>query len=825
MPCTALISGILKASVLFILGLCCIWLSYPAVSIAAEPQAGSTEERRETERTTEQKLGVIEIYTWTNSLPNDLVDLRNLIDEVVDVNSLQAQVPIIQKQVEEMEWESTTLRSNPNLTYHELTLFESKLTKLRRSIEAINSPVVKNIRLLEAAYRAWAEKESQLEDIAQRVAEDSGLRDSMPKIDSLSEIVREGKKLIEEHLYPILLVGQDIGRIQTRVYVLNDTTSDLVRDMNEAGTQQTSPSMLSAEFYEPLHKEQFVRAWQSITLFLKYQWGYLKSNARLFLAGIGVVLLLAFCVNLTRPIVNASSAWHLFAERPLVTSLFITSTIFSVINTLAVNFDLPPDWETLLYLPLIMAVGMLIENVIKTDWQVTLVRKLLLLIAISLLFTVASLPQVLFYLFVFYASAALLLIYLFQFVRRWARTGQRTITWAILVWGVFPAIIIVAGVSGYDQLAVALFGRILSVVAATLTILLLLLFTSALIELAFNFTPWKLVNQNASVIVSQLKPILALLYGLLWLASVLTILWLYPTLNDAFAAITSLQFSLFNLNITPGSVLTIILIVYATLLISRALRAFLIQEVLPRYKVEKGVQLSIARLVHYATVLVGFFVLLRALGFGLSQITILGGALGVGIGFGLQAIVNNFVSGLILLFERPLKIGDVIEVGELVGEVKELGLRATTVQTYDNAEIVIPNSELITTNLTNWTLAEKRVRIRVPVGVAYGSDIETVLQILLSCAEANPSVLSQPKPAALFLAFGASSLDFELRAWIADFDDRLVVHSELNQDIEAEFNDAGIVIPFPQRDLHIKSIEDDAAAKLFPGSETAAQKT
>jgi small-conductance mechanosensitive channel len=240
----------------------------------------------------------------------------------------------------------------------------------------------------------------------------------------------------------------------------------------------------------------------------------------------------------------------------------------------------------------------------------------------------------------------------------------------------------------------------------------------------------------------------------------------------------------------------------------------MMKEVLPRYKADIGVQISINRLIHYAVLTLGCIILLRVLGFGLSQITILGGALGVGIGFGLQAIVNNFVSGLILLFERPVKVGDMIEVGDEIGEVKQLGLRATTVQTFDNAEIVIPNSELITGSVTNWTLAEKKIRVRVPVGVAYGSDIEKVLKILLSCAEANPLVLGTPRPLALFLAFGASSLDFELRVWISDFNDKLTVLSELNQDIESEFQLADIEIPFPQADIHLRSIDHDAATLL-----------
>jgi small-conductance mechanosensitive channel len=361
---------------------------------------------------------------------------------------------------------------------------------------------------------------------------------------------------------------------------------------------------------------------------------------------------------------------------------------------------------------------------------------------------------------------------------------------------------------------VVIFGRVLAVVGATLVVCILARLTSGLLELALTNIPIKIIKQNADTIVNGITPVIVLAHGLLWLTIILDVIWLYPTLNASFVAITSLQFSFLSLSITPGSILAVVFIIYSSLIVSRGIRAFLQQEVLPRYKVDKGAQISINRLVHYAILFVGFIILLSALGFGLNQITILGGALGVGIGFGLQAIVNNFVSGLILLFERPIKVGDMIEVGTDVGEVKELGLRATIVQTFDNAEIVIPNSQLITGSVVNWTLAEKKIRVKVPVGVAYGSDISAVLEILLNCAEANAIVLSTPKPAALFLAFGASSLDFELRVWISDFNDKLIVLSELNQEIEYEFSNAGIEIPFPQSDLHLRSVDNEVIAKL-----------
>jgi len=225
--------------------------------------------------------------------------------------------------------------------------------------------------------------------------------------------------------------------------------------------------------------------------------------------------------------------------------------------------------------------------------------------------------------------------------------------------------------------------------------------------------------------------------------------------------------------------------------------------------------LSITRLVHYAILTIGFLIVLRVLGFELNQLALIGGALGVGIGFGLQAIVNNFASGLILLFERPIKVGDTIQIGSEIGEVKHLGLRATIIQTFDNAEIVVPNSDLITGQVTNWTLGERKVRIRVSVGVAYGTDVAKVLEMLLACAKANPIVLSTPKPTAFFLAFGSSSLDFEVRVWISEYLDKMQVLSNLNQAIENEFAANNIEIPFPQTDLHLRSVDEAAAARMW----------
>jgi small-conductance mechanosensitive channel len=175
----------------------------------------------------------------------------------------------------------------------------------------------------------------------------------------------------------------------------------------------------------------------------------------------------------------------------------------------------------------------------------------------------------------------------------------------------------------------------------------------------------------------------------------------------------------------------------------------------------------------------------------------------VGIGFGLQDAINNFVCGLILLFERPVHVGDIVEVGELQGEVRKIGIRASTVRTYRGADIVVPNSKFITANVTNWTLSDQLRRIDLPVGVNYESAPKRVIEVLESVARSNPGVLKNPPPRCLFTGYGDSSINFELRAWTDQFNNWRVVRSEIASAVYDAVHAAGMSFPFPQREVRI----------------------
>ena len=197
------------------------------------------------------------------------------------------------------------------------------------------------------------------------------------------------------------------------------------------------------------------------------------------------------------------------------------------------------------------------------------------------------------------------------------------------------------------------------------------------------------------------------------------------------------------------------------------------------------------------------------MGIDLSALTILAGALGVGIGFGLQNVTNNFVSGIIILFERPIKVGDRIEVGEVSGDVVRISMRSTTIVTNDNISIIVPNSDFISSKVINWSYTDRNIRFNFPVGVSYKEDPEKVKSFLLEVAKANSAVLKEPKPDVLFSDFGESYLEFRLRVWTREFINRpSVLKSQLYYEIFKKFRENKIEIPYPHRDIIIRNPKD-----------------
>lgn len=268
---------------------------------------------------------------------------------------------------------------------------------------------------------------------------------------------------------------------------------------------------------------------------------------------------------------------------------------------------------------------------------------------------------------------------------------------------------------------------------------------------------------------------------------------------------------------TPLSLAKIMIWLLLVLVLQYFLRGLVAQRILKRTRLDAPLQYAISRFVGYVFVLIGFYIALQVNGVDLSSLAVIAGAVGVGLGFGLQNVIHNFVSGLIILAERPIAIGHRVEVGEVAGQVSRISLRSTTVITNDNISIIVPNSDFISNKVTNWSYGDPRVRIRLPVGVAYGTDIEKFQTVLLKVAAAHPKVLREPAPEVFFSGFGDSSLNFELAVWTAEMTAKpRRFRSELYYAIEKALRENQIEIPFPQRDLHLRSGSFALASPRLP---------
>jgi small-conductance mechanosensitive channel len=313
----------------------------------------------------------------------------------------------------------------------------------------------------------------------------------------------------------------------------------------------------------------------------------------------------------------------------------------------------------------------------------------------------------------------------------------------------------------------------------------------------------QMVQRKSAFLEKWIYRILLALAALSWAVRLLEHLGLLNPVQSVIGAFLGTRLERGTISISVEDILAFVAAVAVAAILSRLIRFALKEEVYPRAHVPSGSAYAVSRLLHYSIIALGFVVGLGLLGMDLTRVSVLAGALGVGIGFGLQSVVNNFVSGLILLFERPVHVGDAVEVSGLYGEVQHIGIRASTVRTRQGSDIIIPNAEFITANVTNWTLSDRLRRIEVPVGVNYGSHPKKVIQLLEEVARAQPQILARPAPRCLFLEYGDSAINFELRCWTDQPINYNRIRSHLNTAVYDAVKAAGMSFPFPQREVRL----------------------
>ena len=606
----------------------------------------------------------------------------------------------------------------------------------------------------------------------------------------------------------MLEVQKKAGNIQARIDAQAAEVDSLILEVRRRAFVRESPPMFSPQYFSQFRSGGF---WYTvIEIPGENAWldgRYLRQNGWILLLHGFISCFVIIVAYRNRQLLSESKRWRFLAARPISAGLFLGAMVAMLIF----EYEKAPAMYRLANAIVgWVSFARLSGNLLESSWKKQFVYGLVTILILNRIMDLLRFPLPLSRLYTVLAAMIGLVFCLW-----WARknNGQECSNlYARLLrsGSLFFAVIVIAELWGKEAFASYLFTSLIRSLGTVFVFMLFMYMVRGGLEWLFRTSPLhlstRLYADNSELIIRRMaRCIDVIMWGLVLLPAVLKIWGVYGNLEEATKGLLTFGFDLGSRRISVGLLITVAAVLYGSFAASWFLERLLMDEVLLKRRVEKGVRLSIARLAHYGIIFVGFLFALSTLGFDLTQLTIILGALGVGIGFGLQGIVNNFISGLIILFERPVRVGDYIEFSGNWAEIRKIGLRATTAQTFDQADVIIPNADLITNQVINWTLSSRLVRIHIPVGVAYGSDVPLVMETLMGCANANSKVAKVPKPQVLFQSFGESSLDFELRVWVLDADEMLNVKSELHQEIDRCFRQRRIEIAFPQRDLHVRS--------------------
>jgi len=761
------------------------------------------------ERISVGALDLADIIPLAAELTGRLATLENAIKRGLDISAVENKYDRIEMELEGPAGQLQRLRDSKDYKYSKLVALREAIKQEDESLEKINKPVNLAIRQIGAWREEWLADKKRWHEWQLSVPKEGVYDQIKPAFEKANDAIEKALNLVLPHLEAILKLQLKAGNIKTKINVLLVELDVLIEQERRGALLDASPPMFSPEYLYQFRSGLWYAAQKKLG---EVQWPGNRFFARqgwiVFLQGF-LSLVVIIVILRKRQVLNDSKRWRFLAARPLSAGFFL-----GVMTTMGLYAyeGAPGTWKLVNTLVGGITFARLSGVLIETSWKRHFLYGLMGVLILTMLMYVSGLPLPLLRLYLVLAALVALV-----FCWRWAREndsykGSAFYTWSLRLVSLFFFIVIVIELWGKAALADHLFKSFIrSITIALSTVLFMHIFRGGL-EWVLRDSPLgraKVLHGDTDAIIRQLALFMGVaMWGLVLLPATLMIWGAYANLEAALKGLLALGFNLGGQRITVGLVIVSAGILYGSYLTSWLLQKMLMDEVLFKRQVERGIRLSIGRLTHYALTFVGFLLAISALGFDVTKLTIILSALGVGIGFGLQTVVNNFVSGIILLFERPVRVGDYVELGGQWCVIKRIGIRSTTVQTFDMADMVIPNADLVNNQVTNWTLSNRKSRLTIPVGVAYGSDVPLVMETLMACAKANTMVDKTMEPQVLFMGFGESSLDFILRVWVLDADHRLTVTSELHQEIDRRFREAKIEIAFPQRDLHLRSVDE-----------------
>lgn len=751
--------------------------------------------------------GLPEVVPKSSQLKDDLAQMTSSFSTNVNLGKLTDAAEKLAK-----DWQ---VFNNQVLGYGELekwpvnrllqaqTEVEQKNQAFGNMLELVSKPLsaFEEIRVTWSARQAyWSDWEKSLQKDGSEIP-----RETFRMVDKL---ISQSMQKIEVSATRLVQLQQQISKDRDGILALREKLDTELGNLRRDPFKRNAHPLLSKEFIQQFDQALRVKAVEGLQATFQFQSDFFSRQGWLLaLQAVLALLLFKLFRVLEHTTAERTEEWGFVFRRPIAAALFIASTIPQLF------YLSPPPVVILSMSALAVFSAARIAAALITD---KIERRYIYVLATVYIFlgvlNVTGAPPP--YHRLYFAALCLIGIpaLLFSARKHLRREGLNKVATTMILGFSLLVVVLTAELSGYQTFAAHL-------IEATFGTILLFFLTVIMLRIgeggiAFTFSAPRVANKQ---FIKQLGPqakhrfknLLRIIVVVTAINYIFEVWGLAKGFGNVWDAILSLEIRVGEFQLSLQMILLVALVLYLTLLISWFIQALIESQLAQNNRIDRGVRDAIKKLGHYALILIGFLIAMSMSGIALKNFTILAGAFGIGIGFGLQDIVNNFVSGLILLFERPVKVGDTVIVGDNWGVIKNIGMRSTVVETWDLAEIIVPNSQMISEKVTNWTLSSNVSRLVLPVGIKYGTDMKQVMAILEKVAHDQPEVVKTPPPSAIFTEFGDNSLNFELRVWIGNITDRFKVRSALGVAIADEFNTAGIEIPFPQRDLHLRSIEPE----------------
>ena len=617
-------------------------------------------------------------------------------------------------------------------------------------------------------------------------------------IDSIGRTRRATESRRAEVLTLLSRVLESTERVQTVSSSIEQTRAKTVRNL----FVPDSPPIWSREMRNSIEESRGSLLWNaSVSAFITF----IKGRPTIFLLHAVIILLLVFVVRWLRRGIHKWTEEEPSLRRaaPVFDLPVSTATALSFLITAPIYSLAPGLLQAILGGALLIPTTLILRRLIDRTLFPILNALVVFYFVDQLRMITAGQPLSRFIFIAEMIGATLFLIWLVRSKHLPSIGANTTKPFAGAIRGatqfgliVFPATLL-ANVFGYVNLANLVGDGALRSAYVAAALYAVLRIVDGLIIIALEVRPlalMRVVRLHRPMLQRRIRGVTAFLAFLFWLSLTLSFFELRtPLITNTEAALRA-NLIIGSLNISLGQVLVFMVTVWASFLVSRFLRFLLEEDVYHHLHLERGTPQAISTIAHYAVLLLGFFVAVAALGVDLTKVTILAGAFTVGVGFGLQTVINNFVCGLILLFERPIKVGDVVQVDADIGEVRRIGIRACVIRTADGSEVIVPNGTIISSKVTNWTFSDRYRAVEVPVSVARGVDPQRVIEILISVAANQPSVAKEPAPQAYVVNFASGAVSFQLRVWTERYEDWVQVRSDLSVAVDDALTRENITI-------------------------------